>query len=668
MQTKLTRNDALACASFLKEATLAIAALLICLVNLNAQKGKKYADPNLPAYGQVEKADLEMKECDFDDKAEAMVLVDDGVMEFVDGFDLKRRVRIKILNNKGLDWANVRISFYNIAGGMNYISDIEAQTYNLDASGAVVTTKLDKKLIYEKKLNKRVSEKVFSFPDAKVGSIIEYKYTNHNAGLVDWYFQRSIPVRYSRFILDFPNEVEVKAVPVCSHQYQKLNNNSSTRTMDIYTMSKVPAFRDEPYIINEDFYRDRLETKVVAYNFNGRRTSRVLNWVQVIKFLMEDEDFGVQIKKNIPRTADLDEKLKTISSPYEKMKVIYKYVQSNMQWNEYTGIWALDGVKSAWKDKKGTTGEINLILVNLLKEAGLSVHPILVSTHNHGVVNSTDAGTVGYPGYRQFNKVAAYVEIDGTPYVLDATQKDTPVHLIPADILMTEGLVIEKYETFDWGWKTMWKNNASAKSTIWIKGAIDAAAKMSGEATITSYDYARLARIESAKAGKEKYIQKYVSDASNGLAIEGIEFANLESDSLPLVQKIKFNQTLNAAGDYKYFSINLLTGLEKNPFVADNRAADVFFGYNQNFEISGTFTLPDGFQFDELPKNIKMIMPDTSVVISRLSQVYENMLQTRIQIEFKKPVFTAAEYPDLQEFYHRLFDLLNEQFVVRKKS
>ncbi|HET7898019.1 MAG TPA: hypothetical protein VFL47_10125, partial [Flavisolibacter sp.] len=127
-------------------------------------------------------------------------------------------------------------------------------------------------------------------------------------------------------------------------------------------------------------------------------------------------------------------------------------------------------------------------------------------------------------------------------------------------------------------------------------------------------------------------------------------------------------QPLNSAGGYQYFSVNLFSGLEKNPFVADNRSADIFFGCKQNVEIYGNFQLPDDMQFDELPKNIKMIMPDTSIVISRMSQVNEQMLQTRIQIEFRKPLYGAEDYPYLQEFYQRLFEILNQQFVVRKKA
>jgi hypothetical protein len=252
--------------------------------------------------------------------------------------------------------------------------------------------------------------------------------------------------------------------------------------------------------------------------------------------------------------------------------------------------------------------------------------------------------------------------------VLDATQKNTPVHLIPAEILMTQGLVIEKIDTYEWGWKTLWKDEAVAKNTVVVNAAIDAAGKMEGQADIISYDYARLARIGTVKKGKEKYIAKYITEPNAALQVDEVSFGNVESDSLPLLQKIKFNQSLNSVGDYKYFSLNLLSGLEVNPFVADNRASDVFFGYNQKVELLGNFVLPEGFKFDELPKNMRMIMPDTSITISRLSQVYDNRLQTKVVVEFKKPVFEVGEYEYLQEFYQRLFEILNEQFVVRKKS
>ena len=640
--------------------------LFFFTISLMAQKNKKGGD-DIPAFGKVEKADLEMKECDFDPKAEAVVLLDDGQLDYLEqsGIEFKRRVRIKILSDKGLDWANVHLRYWSERNAQD-ITNIDAQTYNLDPAGNIVVTKVEKKLIYEKKLNKKQTEKVFTFPEVKVGSIIEYKFKRTKVGLIDWYFQRSIPVKFSRFAIDFPSEIEVATVPYCSGKYEKKEVEKYGRLSQIYTMTNKPGFRDEPFIINEDYYRDRLETKLVAYPIYGRRESRINNWLKVIKDLMEDDDFGVQIKKNIPRTAELDAMLKNMTNPYQKMKTIYKYVQDNMAWNEYEGIWALDGVKSAWKDKKGTVGEINLILVNLLKDADLNAHPVLVSTHDNGVVNTGDAGTYDFPGSLQFNKVMAYVIVNDKVYVLDASQKGTPVHLVPPDVVMTEGMVIEKLETFEWGWQTLWSEDQLSKNIIQVIGAIDEEGKMKGDITISSYDYARLSRVSTAKKGKDKFTETYLSEP--GIVIDNVTFENLESDSLPLVQKIKFNQVLNSSGDYRHFSANVFSGLNKNPFVADNRYSDVFFGSNQSYLILGNFSVPEGYELETLPKNIRMIMPDTSITISRSSQFTNSILLTKIQIEVKKPVFSAAEYPELQEFYKQLYALLNEQFVIRKKK
>jgi Domain of Unknown Function with PDB structure (DUF3857) len=651
----------------MKKLSFVIVLMTFCLY-LCAQKGKsKQAD--IPAFGKVEKTDLEMKECDFDKKAEALVLFEVGELDYLNGSgaELKKRVRIKILTKEGADRANIHLRYISYRNEED-ITGLEARTYNLDEAGNIKMTEVEKKLIYDKKINKRSSEKVFTFPEVKPGTIIEYKYKHTNIGLIDWYFQRSIPVKYSRFTIDFPEEIEISAIPQCNHEYEQKQEEKGGRASKLYSMTNVPAFRDEPYIINEDYYKDHLETKIVAYPVNGRRESRIINWPKVIKFLMEDEDFGVQLKKNIPRTSDLDEKLKGIAAPYEKMKTIYKYVQQNMQWNEYMGIWAFDGVKSAWKDKKGTVGEINLILTNLLKDADLKAYPVLVSTHENGIINSADAGTYGNPGFNKFNKVMAYVEIDEKVYVLDASEKDMPVHLIPHDVLMTEGLVISKIETFEWGWKLLSDRTGSAKNMILINGQIDETGKMTGQASINSFDYARLGPAALVKKGKDKFMEQLSKEAGAGITIEEVNFENAESDSLPLIQKVKFNQTLSSSGEYSYFSANLFTGLEKNPFIADERFSDVFFGINQSYIIVANFVIPEGASFEELPKNMKMIMPDTSITISRVSQVNGNRLSVRIQLDFKQPLYPASQYAEFQEFYKRLFELLNEQFVIRKKA
>ena len=80
------------------------------------------------------------------------------------------------------------------------------------------------------------------------------------------------------------------------------------------------------------------------------------------------------------------------------------------------------------------------------------------------------------------------------------------------------------------------------------------------------------------------------------------------------------------------------------------------------------FTIPEGYTFEETPKNIKMIMPDTSIVFSRMIAAEGNQVNTRITIEFKRPFYLVEQYPEFHEFYKQLFTLLNDQIVIRKKA
>jgi hypothetical protein len=378
--------------------------------------------------------------------------------------------------------------------------------------------------------------------------------------------------------------------------------------------------------------------------------------------LMDDEDFGAQLKKEIPRTSDLDEKLKNVKDPYMKMVIIHQYVRENMQWNGYDDIWANDGIKSAWKDKKGTTGEINLILINLLKDAGLNVRPLLVSTHDHGLVNTTDAS------YGQFNNVLAYVEIGNKSYVLDATEKETPSYLIPSNVILTDGLLIEKADSYDWQWKTLWQNDLQSKSVILTSANIDDKGKMTAETKLTSYDYARVERSPDAKKGVKDYKEKYLKLDNPGITIDSVTFENLMVDSLPLTQNFYYTQQLPASGNYRYFSTNLFTGLEKNPFLAEKRVSDVFFGKNQSYSIIGTYFIPENYEVEGVPKNVKMIMPDTSIVVTRTVQSDDISVYVNINIEFRKPIYLIDQYDEFREFYKKLEDLLNEQYVIVKKK
>jgi len=68
-----------------------------------------------------------------------------------------------------------------------------------------------------------------------------------------------------------------------------------------------------------------------------------------------------------------------------------------------------------------------------------------------------------------------------------------------------------------------------------------------------------------------------------------------------------------------------------------------------------------------LPKNIKLITPDNSVIFKRQSTFSDGFLFTHISLELKKPYYLPEDYPELREFYKKLTELLDEKFVYQKK-
>ncbi len=639
-----------------------VATVLLFPFLVSAQKNKKaVAD-----FGKIDKADLEMKTCDIDPKAEAVVLFETGEMNCIISsisveFDFVHHVRIKILQEGGRNAADIKLPPFYSYKKLEDIRDISAATYNLDAAGNIVKTTLDKKSIFEKQVDKRYSQKVFTFPDVKPGSIIEFKYHRTGPGFYGWYFQRNIPVKYSSYTIDFPDQIEVHCTPHCSLPVDR-KFNKDTRIVESFTMKDIPALRNEPYILNPEDYMQRVEPKLFSLRFaDGSYVDYLTQWPKVVKILLEDEDFGMQLNKEIPRTADLDALLAKQTDPLLRMMIIHQYVRDNMKWNGMSNIWAVEGIKSAWKDKKGTSGEINLILVNLLKDAGLKAYPVLVSTHDHGLVNKEDAGL------NQFNKVLAYVTIDDNIYVLDGTEKNTPSYLIPTDVILNEGMVIEKLETKEWGWKTLWNEDSHSKSLLLTNASIDDKGKMTAEAKLTSYDYARVDRAIYARKGVKDYTDKYLKLDIAGLNVDSVSFENLQVDTLPLTQNIYYTQQLASSGDYKYFSVNQFTGLEKNPFISETRFSDVFYGMNQSYSVIGTYFIPEGYVAEGLPKNMKLVMPDKSITVTRTTQADDISIYVNLSIEFAQPFYPNSQYAEFREFYKKLDDLLNEQFVIKKK-
>ncbi|MGO8055962.1 DUF3857 domain-containing protein, partial [Rhizobium leguminosarum] len=66
---------------------------------------------------------------------------------------------------------------------------------------------MEKKSFYRQKMDSKRTMITFTFPEVKVGSILEYRYTIMREEFVSidpWIFQDEIPTRLSTFYISFP--------------------------------------------------------------------------------------------------------------------------------------------------------------------------------------------------------------------------------------------------------------------------------------------------------------------------------------------------------------------------------------------------------------------------------------------------------------------------------
>ena len=639
------------------------------------------AQTKLPNPGKIDISDLQVTDCSFEKGAIAYKIIDWGNVYYergTEGISLfkqvyEKRVRIKILKDKGLSYANVTIPYYSYNNDQK-VTKTEAYTFNLDESGKVKVTEVGKSSIYTKKINKRYSELIITFPEAKVGSVIEYKYRMEREMfwlINDWYFQDRIPTQHSEYQLKVPLVFQFSVHPVVAQapEIKQETFDDMIATGDglitvntikkNYIMKNVPGINDEPYMGTIKDYQQRLEFQLSKIDFgNGNAKDYSSTWADVVTNLNKDEDFGLQLAKETEDFTEVLNTVKSIQSEEAKLKYLFNFVRDELKWNEEDEIYAFTGLTKTWGKKEGSSGDINLLLTYLLRKAGLKANPILLSTRDHGLVNDL------YPFIAQFNTVMCHVPIGNKFFILDATEKFANYKIIPEKVTNTSGLIV----TDERGKWIDLIDNHKYKVMAALHGEMNMNGNMKINAIINHSDYAKTNRSTLWRKDAEAFKKEYFTAPSSNTTIEELTVKNATVDSLPLEQIVNLNQQLNSSGNYIYFNYNLFTGLDQNPFIEDTRTTDVDFGYTQDYTIFGNFAIPEGYTFEYLPKNITLLFPDNSIEFNRTMQVEDNLLNIRVTLEYKRNFYTAAEYPDFKEFYKKLFAALNEQIVLKKKT
>ncbi len=616
-------------------------------------------------FGKIDKADLEMKACAFEPDANAEVLFDKADMWYGDGVVIDRHKRVKIFNQNGVYEANVRIEYFSIYTS-EYIDDIEAETINV-TDGKIEITKLDKKQIYTEHVDILRSAIIFSLPNVKAGSVVEFKYRLHTpfVNVPDWEFQSNIPERYNELTTAIPDILSYKVELRTNQPFFKdiassAPGSSFNYDKHVRAMVNVKSFVDEPFMSSRADNVQSIHFQITAVTGNNNVSSFFNSWNKVGKFLINNRYFGYELNTHLSGQKELLDRAKLLKDNDQKISLIFNEVKNKLKWNNINTWYTNDGVSKAWDLKTGNSTEINIILYNLLKSAGIDASPFMVSTHKHGKINPA------YPGVGKFDRAVVYATgSNGANYILDASDKYNLYNDTPADLLNSFGLLIDnEHQAF----KTIFIDNPNTvNERVFINAGIKPDGTMEGVAQKSSFGYFKKNAVERYdKEGVEKY-KTYLKGGNSGLNITDLKMGNMDVDSLPLTQEISFKTELNGQdGDYIYLNPDVFSPFRKNPLVSGTRLTDIDFSYNRSFFATAIYQLPAGFKIDAIPKNTVMTMPDNSISFSRLIAEQDGLISVRYSVNYNRSIFLKEDYNQLKEFYTKMYEMLNEQIVLKK--
>ncbi len=624
-------------------------------------------------FGKVDKADLEMTVYPLDSGAEAVYLLDYGISQ-LRGSDftmlLTTHVRIKILKEEGLDRADLELRYVR---GDGDITKLKAATHNL-VNGKVVTREVGKKEWIDEKINDKVRVKKLSFPDAKVGSIIEYTYRIEAGSIYrvpSWSFQSSIPVRYSEYIVDLSEYASY--MPLFQGYLRPAYSNNTKEKYHI-VMKDVPALTREPYVSTIENFRSRIEFEIKSISLPGYYPEVFMeNWNAINKELMESEGIGGALNNTGP-LRKIYPKDKGWGNNKESLIEIYNYVRDHFTWNGYAAYRVVDSGKELWKEAEGDNADINVTLAQFLTKAGIQVSPVILSTRRHGYLNKY------MPIASQFNYMILQVSVDGETILMDATDKYRPYNVLPERAMNGEGLVLNPYGP---QWVDLRMNKEINAKSVVGDFEFNEDMELTGKMEIDfrsiagSRLRASLYREMEKKGEQEEAEEEEESDEEDDTLddyktgeVENFEVANLKDPSKNLRISYDFttSENINMIGDKIFMSPVLIKHISENPFKLEERLYPV----EMSSRLSDTYIFkiktPEGYEIEELPKPQVLSLPNGGGrYMYNVGEVGGNV-QIMVRLSLNKTEYGTDAYGSLKELFNLILAKQDQQIVFKEKT
>ena len=577
--------------------------------------------------------------------------------------------RIKIYSKDGFYYATEKINLFNNRSEKERVSKISAFTYNLE-NGQVVKSKLDKNQIFESELSYNYNQTKFTMPNVKEGSVIEFKYRITSPfiwNIDDFRFQYSIPVKKLRAEIRTPKGFNFKQTykGFLRFSSKKTTKRDNRLGMDMivntFDLENVPSLKEEPLVDNIDNYRAGVMFEMVSIDIPGSAfRSFSQTWGDVAKSIGNSNDYKNELDKTRSFDDELDVLLAGKTDKLEITKLLFAHVKKSTEWNGVDGKYFQYGLKKTLKEKKGNAADINLLLVAMLRYAGIKANPVVISTK--------DNAFPFFPTLNRLNYVIAHAKIGDKTYFMDATEEFSDLNLLPIKDYNWTGLLIDN-ENLVWSRIDLHSpkkatNNYLITATLMTDGTLEGKCQ-SRLTDHTAYEF--------RKKFQDKTFDEFLTDKESRLA--AVEISNYQAKNTgishgPVSETFDFNYENGAdvINDKIYVSPLSFMRMEENPFKAETREYPIDFGHAFHDKYMVNMALPEGYKVESVPETLLLRLPENLGEFKYITSQKGNIIQLSVNFEINKAIVGPQNYPFLKEYFNQVIKKEAEQIVLSKTT
>ncbi len=593
--------------------------------------------------------------------------------------------RIKVLTEKGKELATVELPYLR---GSFKIEDIKGRTIHPDGTVIPLTVKPED-LMVSRTGETQVGKKVFSLPSVEVGSILEYsyniRYDDDEYSSPEWEIQRPYFVHKAHYqFTPFKAFMPRGTADTTTSMY--LTDDRGRVVNSLIWWNRLPPgvtmqtsvngsysvdVTDIPPIPEEEWMPPVNSLLYKVFFYYKAASSPEEFWPSEAKLWSKDVDKFAEPSRVIQDA--VNGLIAPMDSDLDKAKKLYDAVQAldNTDYSRAKSVSELKELKikvakhaqDTWAQKSGSSEDIAMLYLTMLRAAGLSAYAVKVVDRDRGIFDPS------YLSLDQLDTTVVMLSTGGRQIVLDPGEKMCPFQTVNWRHSYAGGLA-QSAQGVSYAATPMqqYKDNVTQRvGDVYL----DAQGGITGHINIMMIGQRALHwRQRALREDNTELKKEFDHEELERVVPEGVEahvdhFLSIDDPYTNLMAVVNLKGSLGTATAKRLILPGFFFETRGHaPFVNEEKRlvpVDMHYGDRETDQI--TYHVPDGVTLEGVPQDENIGWQGHALLVAKsATQPGQIVIGQTLSVAFT--FLKPEEYQDLRGFYQKVAAADQQQLVL----